>query len=132
MCWAMFKNFCGGGGSSPKNPAPPPIRTKKPPPPPLGEKSSKEEPPNDEKVAIAPPHGRRQRGARVGGRPPPTGKLKKRLLAIWGAFLLLFLHVEAFSATFMRGGGFSTCKWGPFLTSLPPMKISAGAQGPSP
>ena len=105
MCWAMFKNFCGGGESSQKKPGPTPIRTN--PPPPLGEKSSKEEPPNDKKVAIAlPPHGRRQRGARVGGRPPSHWKIKKkRLLAIWGAFLLLFLHVEAFSATFMGGGG---------------------------
>ena len=57
--------------------------------------------PHDEKVAIAPPPwAPAGGGARVGGRPtpPPTGKLKN---------VLLFLYVEAFSATFMGWGAFS-------------------------
>ena len=59
-------------------------------------------------------------GARVSGRPP-TGKFKKTFTSYLGAFLLLFLHVEAFSATFRGGGGLFTM-WGPFSDLPPPLR----------
>ena len=66
----------------------------KQPPPHLEKKVAKRNP-HSEKVTIAPlPMG--------AGRP--HWKIKKIFFfVIFLAFLLLFLHVEAFSATFMRG-----------------------------
>ena len=45
-----------------------------------------------------------RRDARVGRRPPPS-KIKKYIWAILGAFLLLFLYMGAFLATFFSFWG---------------------------
>ena len=122
------KIFVGEGEAPQKKTGPTPIRTT--PPRPLEEKNSKEEPPNDEKVAIAPPPwAPAGGGARVGG-CPPLENLKKRLPAIWGAFLLLFLHVEAFSATFMGDGGLFNMHVGAFSDSPPLRKFLRAPKAP--
>ena len=73
----------------------------------------------------------------------PPGKAEKNCLAIFWAFLLIFLHMGTFSLRFSHlpggGGGFFTM-WGPFCYFLLhggglfwaypcPMKISASAHG---
>ena len=69
--------------------------------------------------------------------PPPPRKLKKKFLAILGAFLLLFFHTGAFFLRFSHFWGpfhhvgafllLFTSWWGSFLGLPPPTKISAGA-----